>query len=88
MKMKIISIDRTPNPNSMRVVFDTELPSGTSHNYRKNDAETANEPAASLLKLEGINGIYHVMNFMAIEKDSDVEWEEILTNVESIIPKK
>ena len=48
--MKIISIEPTPNPNSMRVVFDTELPSGTSHNYRKSDAETASEPAASLLK--------------------------------------
>lgn len=86
--MKIISIDRTPNPNSMRVVFDTELPTGTSHNYRKNDAETAAEPAASILKLDGINGIYHIMNFMAIEKDSDVEWEEILASVESIISKK
>lgn len=85
--MKIISIEATPNPNSMRVVFDTELPSGTSHNYRKSDAETASEPAASLLKLDGIKGIYHVMNFMAIEKDSDVEWEEILANVEAIIPK-
>ena len=85
--MKIISIEATPNPNSMRVVFDTELPSGTSHNYRKNDAETASEPAASLLKLDGIKGIYHVMNFMAIEKDSDVEWEGILTNIEAIIPK-
>ena len=62
----------------MRVVFDTELPSGTSHNYRKSDAETASEPAASLLKVDGINGIYHVMNFMAIEKDPDVEWDEIL----------
>lgn len=86
--MEILSIEATPNPNSMRVVFDTELPSGTSHNYRKSDAETATEPAASLLKLDGINGIYHVMNFMAIEKNSDVEWEDILTSIESIIPKK
>jgi hypothetical protein len=86
--MKIISIEATPNPNSMRVVFDTELPSGTSHNYRKSDAEKASEPAASLLKVDGINGIYHVMNFMAIEKDPGVEWEEILAKVETVIPKQ
>ncbi|MBO1915445.1 NifU N-terminal domain-containing protein, partial [Microvirga sp. 3-52] len=35
-----------------------------------------------------INGIYHVMNFMAIEKDPSVEWEEILAKVEAIIPKQ
>lgn len=86
--MKIISIEATPNPNSMRVVFDTELPAGTSHNYRKSDGETASEPAASLLKVEGINGIYHVMNFMAIEKDPSVEWDEILAKIEAVIPKK
>jgi hypothetical protein len=85
--MKIISIEATPNPNSMRVVFDTELPAGTSHNYRKSDAETASEPAASLLKVDGINGIYHVMNFMAIEKDPGVDWEEILAKIEAVIPK-
>ena len=85
--MKIMLIEGTPNPNSMRVVFDSELPAGKSYNYRKRDAETAIEPAASLLKIEGINGIYHVMNFMAIEKDPDVEWENILPSIESIIPK-
>ncbi|MCZ2258276.1 NifU N-terminal domain-containing protein [Sporosarcina sp. G11-34] len=86
--MKIISIEQTPNPNSMRIVLDTELPSGTSHNYMKKDAETASEPAASLLNIDGIKGIYHVMNFMAVERSGDVEWEDILANIESIIPKK
>ena len=66
--MKILSIEPTPNPNSMRIVLDTELPSGTSHNYTKNDAETADEPIASLLNIDGIKGIYHVMNFMAVER--------------------
>lgn len=86
--MKITAIEATPNPNSMRIVLDTELPSGTSHNYKKKDAETAVEPAASVLKVNGVNGIYHVMNFMAVERDSDVEWDEILANIETIIPKK
>lgn len=85
--MKITSIEATPNPNSMRVVFDTELPAGESHNYHKRDADSATEPAASILKLTGVNGIYHVMNFMAIEKAPDVEWEDILPSIEAIIPK-
>lgn len=84
--MKILSIEQTPNPNSMRVVLDTELPSGTSHNYKKSDVETASEPAASVLKIQGINGVYHVMNFMAVEKDPTVEWDEIISEIEAAIP--
>lgn len=86
--MNIIAIEQTPNPNSMRVVLDTELPSGTSHNYTKKDAATASEPAASILNIEGIRGIYHVMNFMAVEKNSDVEWDGLLESIQTIIPKK
>lgn len=83
--MKILSIERTPNPNSMRVVFDTELPSGESFNYRKSDADQAQEPAASILKLDGIEGIYHVMNFMAVEKSGDVEWEVLVPFIEKAV---
>jgi len=85
--MKILIIEPTPNPNSMRIVFDTELPSGTSYNYTKQDAETAAEPMTQILNIPGINGIYHVMNFMAVEKTSDVEWDEILPKIITIIPK-
>lgn len=83
--MKITAIERTPNPNSMRVVFDTELPGMESFNYKKSDAETAQEPAASILKLEGIEGIYHVMNFMAVEKNGDVEWEVLVPQIEKAV---
>ena len=83
--MKIISIEQTPNPNSMRIVFDTELPAGTSHNYKKSDAETASEPAASILKINGVEGIYHVMNFMAVERNGEVDWDIIIPEIEKII---
>ena len=86
--MKIISIEPTPNPNSMRIVLDAELPAGTSHNYTKRDAETAASPMSSVLKIDGIRGIYHVMNFMAVEKSGDVEWDVLLAEIEAIIPKK
>lgn len=83
--MKITSIERTPNPNSMRVVFDVELPGMESFNYKKKDAEQAQEPAASILKLDGIEGIYHVMNFMAIEKSGDTEWETLIPEIEKAV---
>lgn len=83
--MNITAMERTPNPNSMRVVFDTELEGMKSFNYKKSDAETAQEPAASILKIDGIEGIYHVMNFMAVEKSGDVEWETLIPAIEKAV---
>lgn len=85
--MNITAIERTPNPNSMRVVFDTELEGMKSFNYKKADADTAQEPAASILKLAGIEGIYHVMNFMAVEKSDDVEWDVLIPEIEKAVQK-
>ena len=72
----------------LRIGLDTSLPAGTSFNYTKRDAETAASPMSAVLKLDGIRGIYHVTNFMAVEKSGDVEWDELLAHIEAIIPKK
>ena len=48
--MKIVTIEPTPSPNSMKIVLDTELPKGTGHNYKKSDAETAPYPSFSIIE--------------------------------------
>lgn len=85
--MNIVSIEPTPSPNSMKIVLDTELPMLETHNYKKEDAATAPEPAAQLLQIQGIKGIYHVMNFMAIERAGNVQWETILAEVRNVFSK-
>ena len=82
--MKIVTVEPTPSPNSMKIVLDTELPAGTSHNYKKSDAETAPHPMSALLNINGIRGIYHVMNFMAVERAGNVAWEAILADVQAV----
>ncbi|MGG0644464.1 virulence factor [Sporosarcina gallistercoris] len=82
--MNIVSIEPTPSPNSMKIVLDTELPMLETHNYKKEDASSAPEPVAQLLKITGIKGIYHVMNFMAIERAGNVQWETILAEVRQV----
>lgn len=82
--MKIVTIEPTPSPNSMKIVVDTELPAGTSYNYKKSDAKTAPQPMSALLNINGIRGIYHVMNFMAVERAGNVAWEAILADVQAV----
>ncbi|MEZ7173177.1 conserved virulence factor C family protein [Sporosarcina sp. OR05] len=82
--MQIVTIEPTPSPNSMKIVLNEELPTGVGHNYKKEDAERAPFPVSSLLAIKGVKGIYHVMNFMAVERIGNVAWEEILAEVQAV----
>ena len=82
--MKIVTIEPTPSPNSMKIIVDEELPMGVSHNYKKEDAEKSPYPVSELLSIKGVKGIYHVMNFMAVERIGNIAWEEILAEVQGV----
>lgn len=82
--MKIITVEPTPSPNSMKIVLDRSLPAGASFNFKKEDAESAPHPMSALLKIKGVRGIYHVTNFMAIERTANVTWEAILAEVQAV----
>lgn len=69
----------------MKIVLDTALPDGTSHNYKKTDESQAPEPIRSLLAIKGIKGIYHVLDFMAVERIGNVPWESILAEVRAVL---
>ena len=58
--MKIVTIEPTPSPNSMKIVVNEELPFGKSFNYTKDNANTAPEAIQSILNVEGVKGVYHV----------------------------
>ncbi len=69
----------------MKIILDTALPDGTSHNYRKKDEVEATEPIRSLLAIQGVKGIYHVQDFMAVERIGNIPWEIILAEVRAVL---
>lgn len=77
--MKIVSIEPTPSPHSMKLNVDTLLPDGTAYNYQSLE-DTANAPTEikQLLQIEGVKGLYHVADFIALEKNARYKWEELL----------
>ncbi|WP_075617759.1 conserved virulence factor C family protein [Paenisporosarcina indica] len=79
--MKIITVEPTPSPNTMKIIVDQELPFGKSFNYKKNEQQNAPEEILSILNIDGVKGIYHVADFLAIERFAKNDWEEILGDV-------
>jgi hypothetical protein len=79
--MKIISIEPTPSPNTMKVILDQELSFGKSHNYKKDQQDGAPDVIKAILEIEGVKGVYHVADFLAVERNSKFDWKEILLKV-------
>jgi hypothetical protein len=81
--MKILSIEPTPSPNTMKVILDQEMPMGKSNNYKKDSVEGAPEVIKAILEVPGVKGVYHVADFLAVERNAKFDWKEILPQVRS-----
>ncbi len=79
--LKIKAIEPTPSPNTMKINLDEELPMGKSHNYKKETAADAPAVIQSILQIEGIKGVYHVADFLAVERNAKYDWKELLPQV-------
>ncbi|KAB8126623.1 virulence factor [Gracilibacillus oryzae] len=84
--MKITSIEPTPSPYSMKINVDEKLPDNQTENYKISD-ELDNAPLyiKELFQINGVKGIYRVIDFIALERNPKVAWEEILPQVTEII---
>ncbi|PGT83086.1 conserved virulence factor C family protein [Bacillus sp. AFS040349] len=79
--MKIKSIEPTPSPNTMKVLLSEELPTGKSNNYKKDQASEAPAIIKDILSIEGIKGVYHVADFLAVERNAKYDWKDLLAQV-------
>lgn len=79
--LKIKAIEPTPSPNTMKILLDEELPMGKSHNYKKETSDDAPKVIQKILQIEGIKGVYHVADFLAVERNAKFDWKELLPKV-------
>lgn len=82
--MKILSVEPTPSPNSMKLNMDTSLAVGEKYTYLKSDAGQAPEHIKQILAIEGVKSIYQVADFIAIDRYPNADWKPILAQVHTI----
>ncbi|MGV3488511.1 MAG: conserved virulence factor C family protein [Tuberibacillus sp.] len=82
--MKLISIEPTPSPNSMKLTVNETLPIGKSVNFTQENKSEADGLLRELLDIDGVKGIYRVADFIALERLSKSEWESILSEVRRV----
>jgi hypothetical protein len=79
--LRIVSIEPTPSPNTMKVLLDQEMKAGKSNNYKKDEADGAPPVIKEILAIDGIKGVYHVADFLAVERNAKYDWQELLPQV-------
>lgn len=65
----------------MKVILYEELPMGKSNNYKKETIVGAPKIIQDILTIEGVKGVYHVADFLAVERNAKYDWKEILPKV-------
>ncbi|WP_067726498.1 conserved virulence factor C family protein [Oceanobacillus damuensis] len=84
--MKIVSIEPTPSPHSMKINLNEELPAGETYNFNeKDDLENAPMYVKQLFSIEGVKNIYRVVDFIALARNPKTPWEELLPKVREVL---
>lgn len=82
--MKIISIEPTPSPNSMKITMDHKLPNGIRKTYKSDNKNEAPIELQPLLDIPHVTSFYHASDFIALDRQPKGNWQQILTQVREL----
>lgn len=84
IRMKIIAVEPTPSPNTMKFTLSESLGQGKANNYKKDTIDSAPDFVKEIFKIEGIKGVYHVADFIAVDRHPKADWQSILPAVKRV----
>ncbi len=79
-----VQTENTPNPNSLKFIPGKLVSNYGSFEVTKKD-NTNNELIRNILSINGVEGIFLGKDFISVNKNDNIEWEEIKHIVISLI---
>jgi len=76
--MKIVSIEPTPSPNSMKLNLDTSLPKGKMYSFTREEWNSAPGYIRRLLDIPDVKSVFQVTDFIALDRTPKGDWKQIL----------
>ncbi len=77
--MKLLSIETTPNPNSMKLNLDERLAKGVAITYTHENRGDCPAYIEEILAIPGVSSVFRVADWMAIQRKPTAGWEDILS---------
>ena len=79
-----VQTEITPNPNSLKFIPGKIVSNNGSFEITKKD-ETNNELVKNILSINGVTGIFLGSDFLSVNKDEKIDWEDVKHIVISLI---
>src|SRR6266852_6342381 len=84
-KVKLLSIETTPNPNSMKLNLDERLATGVAITYTHENRGDCPAYLEKILAIPGVSSVFRVEDFMAIQRKPTAGWEDILSQTRAVL---
>ena len=79
-------LEANPNPNSLKFVVNFMIvPEGKSYDFPTAESAAKAPLAFELFKLDHVERVFYMSNFVTVTKSADVEWVEIQNNIRYLI---
>ena len=79
-----VQTQETPNPNSLKFLPGKSVSNSGSYEVKKKDS-TNNSLIKNILSINGVTGIFLGSDFISVNKEKEVSWEDIKHIVISLI---
>lgn len=83
--MKLLSIETTPNPNSMKLNLDETVAKGVAITYTHENRGDCPAYIEKILAIPGVSSVFRLADFMAIQRKPTAGWEEILSQARVVL---
>jgi hypothetical protein len=80
-RVKLLSIETTPNPNSMKLNLEERLAKGVAITYTHENRGDCPAYIDKILAIPGVSSVFRVEDFMAIQRKPTAGWEDILSQL-------
>jgi hypothetical protein len=82
-----VRVETTPNPNALKFTTDKLIFEGTNSISVMPGEESEHEIMNDLMKVAGVDNVFGYQNFITVNKQFDVEWDNLTPKVQEIFEK-
>mgnify|MGYP001204030714 FL=1 len=82
MEMKLLSVEPTPSPNTMKLNLDERVDRARTFDARSKEA--APHYIRRLLEIEGVKSVFQTADFIALDRFPQADWRAILALVREV----
>lgn len=82
-----IRAEGTPNPNAVKFTSDKVIFEGTNSISVMPGDTSEYDILNDLMKLEGVDNVFGYQNFITVNKQFDVEWDQLVQKVIDVMER-